>query len=170
MPRTTGLHPNLAAFLDTIAYSEIGSKLLASSDDGYDVVVGSTVAAPHLVQRTPNNTPDYHDHPNIVVKLSPTLLSTAFGRYQILYRFWVAYKRRLNLPDISPLSQDRYALQILREQKATPLILANQIEAAIHTVSCIWASLPGPDNTYGQHVNNIETLLAAYKTYKDKYK
>jgi hypothetical protein len=40
MPRTKNLEPNLAAFLDMIAVSEIGPKLLSKSDDGYNVVVG----------------------------------------------------------------------------------------------------------------------------------
>ncbi|TPQ32162.1 glycoside hydrolase, partial [Burkholderia ubonensis] len=33
---------NRVAFLDTVAVSEIGAALLAKSDDGYNVLVGST--------------------------------------------------------------------------------------------------------------------------------
>ena len=40
MPRTSNLHPNLAAYLDLIAFSEIGRDLLKHSDDGYNVIVG----------------------------------------------------------------------------------------------------------------------------------
>jgi muramidase (phage lysozyme) len=56
--------PKVLAFLDMIAHSEIGDALLAVSDDGYNVIVGSTAAKPHLLA-------SYADHPQIVVKLSP---------------------------------------------------------------------------------------------------
>jgi len=49
---------NRCAFLDMIAHSEIGPELLAVSDDGYDVLVGSTAAHPLLFK-------DYRTHPNM---------------------------------------------------------------------------------------------------------
>lgn len=152
MPRSVGLAPNIAAFLDMIAWSEIGPELLAKSDDGYDVQVGSTPKHPILIH-------NYYDHPNVLDK---KLDSTAFGRYQIIHKYWPQYKKLLKLPDISPLSQDRYAIQVIREQKALPLILQGKIQLAIFAVCDIWASFPGPDNTYKQRKNKMSDLILAF--------
>ena len=151
MPATQGLPANRAAFLDMIAASEIGPALLAVSDDGYNVLVGSTAAHPLLFH-------SYADHPDV---LNAALDSTAAGRYQLLYRWWVPYKRLLGLADFSPASQDAVALQQIKERGALPLIDAGNIGGAIAACSNIWASLPG--NNYGQHVNSIDMLIGAYE-------
>jgi len=36
---------NVLAFLDILAWSELGENILAQSDDGYNVIVGSLLAA-----------------------------------------------------------------------------------------------------------------------------
>lgn len=141
---------NRVAFLDMIAASEIGAPLLDRTDDGYNVLVGATPSNPLTFD-------SYAAHPNI---LNRALNSTAAGRYQILYRWWRAYQRLLDLPDFSPLSQDRYALQQLREHGALPLIDAGQFEQAVAHCSNVWASLPGAG--YGQHENALAQLQAAY--------
>jgi muramidase (phage lysozyme) len=122
-----------------LAWSEIGPGLLAHSDDGYNVLVGST-------QRTPLLFDSYATHPNVYNR---RYNSTAAGRYQILARYWPHYRALLKLPDFGPVSQDLYAIQQLRERKALPLIEAGNVTAAIAKVSNIWASLPGAG--YGQH-------------------
>src|ERR1700742_991434 len=99
---------NLDAFLKMIGFSE-GTLFIPHSDEGYRVIVGSTPAHPHLFL-------SYADHPRIAVRLSPTLTSTAAGRYQILERFYDSYKTSLNLPDFSPTSQDAIATQMIRER------------------------------------------------------
>lgn len=149
-PLTAG-GANRVAFLDMIAFSEIGTQLLALSDDGYNVLVGSTPQKPLLF-------PSYADHPNV---LNAALRSTAAGRYQILYRWWRIYQAQMRLPDFSPLSQDRYALQQLREHGALPYIDAGQFELAIAKCANVWASLPGAG--YGQHENQLAHLQAAYQ-------
>lgn len=141
---------NVCAFLDMLAVSEIGAALLAKSDDGYNVLVGSTSARPLLFT-------SYATHPNIYNRSTN---STAAGRYQLLNRYWVAYKAKLNLPDFSPVSQDLIALQQIRERRALNLILAGHFEEAVVTVFNIWASLPGA--AYGQHENTMASLQAAY--------
>ena len=148
--------PNLKAFLDMIAYSELGAALLAESDDGYNVIVGSTAAAPDLFH-------NYTDHPRKSVTLTirgRQVQSTAAGRYQILARYYDVYKRQLGLPDFGHDSQDRIAIQLLGECKAVPLIMAGQFTAAVAACSSRWASLPG--NTYDQHQNDLTALLDAY--------
>jgi muramidase (phage lysozyme) len=142
---------NRVAFLDMIAASEIGASLLAASDDGYNVLVGSTPARPLLFK-------SYADHPNVY---NAACNSTAAGRYQILIKWWRIYKAQMFLRDFSPISQDRYALQQLREHGVFPLIDAGKFELAVAKVSNVWASLPGAG--YGQHENQIEHLLAAYQ-------
>lgn len=144
---------NRKAFLDMIAHSEIGPKLLAVSDNGYDVIVGSTPAKPLLFS-------SYADHPRRLVQLRPGLASTAAGRYQLLARYYDAYRKRLGLPDFSPASQDAIALQQIKERGALALIDAGRFDEAVARVRNIWASLPGAG--YGQHENDIDALRVAY--------
>ena len=151
MPRLTSASQNIRAFLDLLAWSEIGPGVLAHSDDGYDVLVGATQRAPLLFD-------SYATHPNVYNKRCN---STAAGRYQVLARYWPHYRDLLKLPDFGPVSQDLYAIQQLRERQAIPLIEAGHIVAAIGKVSNIWASLPGAG--YGQHENEMKNLLAVYK-------
>jgi muramidase (phage lysozyme) len=148
------LTPNLKAFLDTIAHSEIGPDLLAKSDRGYNVVVGSTAAHPILFS-------PYTDHPRKLMKLSDKLSSTAAGRYQLLERYYDAYKKTLGLPDFSPDSQDKIALQQIRECKALDDIEVGRFAAAVAKCAHIWASLPGAG--YAQHENRIADLQTAFR-------
>ena len=151
--------PNQKAFLDMIALSEIGKPLLDISYNGYNVIVGSTPSNPHLFD-------SYADHPNVLVDLGHGLKSTAAGRYQILYRWWEPYKKMLGLPDFSPESQDKVALQQIKERGAFDDIENGNIESAITKCSNIWASLPG--NDYGQHENNMQALVDAYNSFKEE--
>lgn len=146
MPRSTDLHPNLAAFLDMIAASEIGAQLLGETDDGYNVLVGATPAHP-LTFRS------YAAHPNI---LNHECNSTAAGRYQVLHRFAVDYINLLGLTDFSPVSQDKIAIRQITERHAISYIVSGNLQNAIRLCSNIWASLPG--NDYEQHINNLAVL------------
>jgi len=153
MPRITAEQAggqNRCAFLDMLAQSEIGAELLAHSDDGYDVLVGSTGRSPLLFD-------SYATHPDIY---NARYRSTAAGRYQELYRNWIAYRPLLALPDFGPVNQDRMALQQITEARAMPLIDAGKLNAAISLCAHLWASLPG--NDYDQHENDLSMLQAAY--------
>lgn len=152
MPVITAMHAggaNRCAFLDMVAWSE-GTSRIPGSDDGYRVLVGATPEKPLTFE-------SYATHPDI---LNHALDSTAAGRYQLLYRYWFAYRRLLRLTDFSPLSQDRIALQQIREKSALPFIDVGNFTKAVQLCSGIWASLPG--NDYGQHVNTIAALQTAY--------
>lgn len=142
---------NVLAFLDMLAWSEgTDNGRQPTKDHGYDVLVGGG-----LFQ-------GYADHPRVLVPLPKLRISsTAAGRYQLLRRYYDAYRKTLGLPDFSPLSQDKIALQQIRERRALPLIQAGKITEAIAKVSNIWASLPGAG--YGQHEHKLDNLLAAYK-------
>jgi muramidase (phage lysozyme) len=140
------MSPNLKAFLDMIAISE-GTK--GKGDDGYNVIVGGELFK------------GYEDHPRKLVWLRPGLASTAAGRYQLLSRYYDAYKKQLNLPDFSPASQNAIAIQQIKERHALDDIEKGYISVAIDKVKNIWASLPGAG--YGQHENKLDTLIAKYK-------
>jgi muramidase (phage lysozyme) len=142
---------NTGAFLDMLAWSEIGPGLLAKSDNGYNVCVGSTADAPILFD-------SYATHPR---RRCEELDSDAAGRYQEMGRFWLAYKNLLRLPDFGPASQDRWAIQLIRECHALDDIEAGRIESAIVKCKSRWASLPGAG--YGQHEQLMTSLIDAYR-------
>ena len=147
---------NVCAFLDVLAFAEIGKPMLQDprTDNGYRVIVGSIPSKLILMDH-------YTDHPRQSVKVRKGLYSTAAGRYQQLSRFWPHYRIKLNLPDFGPISQDRCAIQQIREQHALRLIQAGEIAEAIHRCRNIWASLPGAG--YGQHEYSLERLLLEFK-------
>lgn len=138
------------AFLDLIACSEIGPALLTVSDNGYNVLVGSTAVKPLLFS-------SYATHPDV---LNSVLHSTAAGRYQLLHRYFYPYALQLGLKDFSPASQDAIALQQIKECRALDDIEAGNIDAAIAKCAHIWASLPGAG--YSQHENKLADLRAAF--------
>lgn len=148
MPRSKNLFPNVAAFLDMIAYSE---GTIGRGDDGYNVLVGGTLFN------------SYTDHPRKLIKLSATLSSTAAGRYQLMARYFTPYKNELNLNDFGPLAQDAIALQIIKERSALKPIIDGDIIDAIGKCSNIWASFPGAG--YGQHENKLQVLLDKFKEF-----
>ena len=61
---------------------------------GYDVIVGELFT-------------DYSDHPRKLVTLNPKLKSTGAGRYQLLLRWWDAYRKQLGLKTFSPEESGR---------------------------------------------------------------
>lgn len=138
------------AFLDMLAWSEgTDKKGQPTNNRGYDVIVGGSLFT------------DYSDHPRKLVTLNPKLKSTAAGRYQLLSRWWDAYRKQLGLKDFSPASQDAVALQQIKERRALELIDAGDIRQAIDRCSNIWASLPGAG--YGQFEHKTDNLIAKFK-------
>lgn len=138
------------AFLDMLAWSEgTDKKGQPTANHGYDVVVGGSLFT------------DYSDHPRKLVTLNPKLKSTAAGRYQLLARYWDAYRNQLSLKDFSPASQDAVALQQIKERGALPMIDRGDIRQAIDRCSNIWASLPGAG--YGQFEHKADSLIAKFK-------
>jgi muramidase (phage lysozyme) len=151
----------LVKFLDLIAFSEGTSTNAHTQNDGYDVIVGGVDGHHEFT--------DFADHPfaagrpAIVVRNGPPqLTSTASGRYQLLARFWPVYKRQLNLPDFGPVSQDKIALQQIKERQAIQDILAGNIQSAIQKCSNIWASFPG--NNFGQGGKSMAALVERYQS------
>lgn len=148
---------NILAFLDMIAHSEIGDALLLASDDGYNVLVGSTVTKPLLFK-------DYSKHPRILNKQHN---STAAGRYQIIWPTWSWLLSGNGLMDFSPENQDRGCIELLRSRNAYEVIANGDIEHGIYLCRNEWASFPG--NDYGQHQNKLENLLAYHQGAVQRY-
>jgi muramidase (phage lysozyme) len=150
---------NVIAFLDLIAFSEGTSTDPITKNDGYDVIVDG-VQGRQIFE-------DYDHHPfssgrrPIIVREDPYLESTASGRYQILLRTWASYRSILHYTDFTPETQDRIALELIKERHALPFLLAgNMVTGAIKSCSNIWASLPG--NEYAQGGKPMSVLVAKY--------
>lgn len=152
------MNQNRKAFLDMLAISEGTSTSTATHNNGYDVIVTGSDGKPEVFT-------DYSDHPfnkgrpSKVIN-SKGLTSNASGRYQFMLRDWRHYRDQLNLADFCPESQDAWAIQLIRERAALPLIDAGSFALAVNKCSNLWASLPGAG--YGQHENKIAKLEAAY--------
>lgn len=145
---------NVLAFLDMLAWSEGTRTSRYTKDDGYDVVVGGI--------NSPNTFSNYAGHPNILVKVNTQgLQSTAAGRYQLLFRWWKPYRDLLQLKDFSPESQDRVAIQQIRERRGLDDIKAGRVREAIAKCRNIWASLPGAG--YQQREHRLEDLVQQYR-------
>ena len=153
------MSPNLKAFLDMIAFSEIGPELLAmpATDNGYKVLVGSTPKHPLLMA-------SYVTHPRIHNHAED---SDAAGRYQFMGRYWPQYKVQLNLPDFGPESQDRWAIQLIKECHALDDVLTGHLTVAVGKCKSRWASFPGAN--YDQHENSLASLEDAYERAGGKF-
>ena len=122
---------NVLAFLDMLAWAE-GTSTIKASDDGYNVLYGGGMFY------------GYADHPRRKLTFpinGKPVTSSAAGRYQLLERYWDAYRASLRLSGgFTPENQDRIALQQIRERRA---------------------SFPG--NSYGQNPHRLEKLLAQWQ-------
>jgi len=112
----------------------------------------------------PNKAYQWKDHPNlpIVAPISgKPVISTAAGAYAFLYSTWKECQAALNLPDFTPLSQDKACLYLLKRRRAIDDIETGNFTSAVNKCNRIWASLPG--SPYNQHPKDIGTALALYK-------
>ena len=83
------------AFLDMLAWSEgTDNGRQKTRNHGYDVIVGGELFT------------DYSDHPRKLVEGTQNSNQQA-GRYQLLSRWWDAYRKQLGLKDFSPKSRRR---------------------------------------------------------------
>lgn len=143
MDTNSRAYKNLKAFLIMIQYSE-GTF----GKDGYRKLYGGGLFN------------DLSKHPDTkVTKWGIT--STAAGAYQILSKTWNEIQSKLKLPDFSPLSQDKAAIELIRRRKALEDVMAGRFAQAIAKCKREWASLPGAG--YGQNEKNVKSLIAVYK-------
>jgi muramidase (phage lysozyme) len=146
----SGIHVNLAAFLDMLAWAEGTSTHPKTQNDGYDIIVnpGGTFM-------------DYSKHPMVTVQIHAGLRSNAAGRYQLMGRYFNHYKNLLHLSGFFPDDQDRIAIQQIKEFHGLLPIFAGDITAAIARVRTLWASLPGAG--YGQGERALAKCLKVYE-------
>ena len=135
---------NVAAFLKMLRVSEGTSR-----SDGYSLLVGG------------GHFDSYADHPRTLVWLPNLRInSSAAGAYQILRKTWDGVAAKLGLSDFSPDSQDRAAVELIRQRGALADVRAGRFDAALEKCRREWASLPGAG--YGQRENSLEYLKSAY--------
>ena len=92
------------------------------------------------------------------------LKSTGAGRYQLLSRWWDAYRKQLGLKDFSQKSQDVSHCSRLRSVALYLWLveIVDDIRQAIDRCSnAIWASLPGAG--YGQFEHKADSAIAKFK-------
>lgn len=143
MDTNSQAYKNLKAFLITIQYAE-GTY----GKDSYRKLYGGSAFN------------DLSRHPNTPMK-KWGITSTAAGAYQILSKTWNEIQGKLGLPDFSPLSQDKAAIELIRRRKALEDVVAGRFGQALVKCRKEWASLPGAG--YGQNEKNAQSLLAVYK-------
>lgn len=118
---------NVAAFLMTIRVSE-GT----SGSDGYSILVGG------------GHFDSFADHPRRLVYI-PSIgkNSSAAGAYQILRKTWDGVRAKLGLADFTPASQDRAAVELIRQRGALADVRAGRFAAAVEKCKKEWTILPG---------------------------
>ena len=150
---------NLCAFLDLIAWAEGTSSTVhrLTRMDGYDVIVTGSCG--------PEIFTDFQRHPFSNARapkhITGSLFSSASGRYQFMRTHWEHYRNLLKLPDFGPLSQDLWAIQLIRERNALHDIRQHRIREAISRCANIWASFPGAG--YGQPEHKMERLIDVFE-------
>lgn len=142
---------NVRAFLDTIGYAE-------GTGDRYDYMYTHKVFY------------SYAGHPR-QLQCSYGLCSDAAGRYQFLSTTWDGMRRKLGLPDFSPESQDRAAVQLIKDVGCYSSVVnidgPNSFSRAAYCVSGQWASFPG--SPYGQRTHSASHLYAKFKAFLNRY-
>jgi len=139
----TAAQKNLKAFLIMIQYSE-GTL----GKDAYRKLYGGGIIN------------DLSKHPDTKVT-KWGLTSTAAGAYQILSKTWQELQQKLGLPDFSPQSQDRAAIELIKRRKALDDVMAGRFAQAIIKCRKEWASLPGAG--YNQSEKSPKALAKVYK-------
>ena len=156
---TANIYPNRKAFLDMLAVSEGTSTSPITKCNGYDVIVTGSDGNPEIFT-------DFSDHPfnkgrpSKVIN-SKGLTSNASGRYQFMLKDWKHYRQMLALLNFGPDAQDTWAIQLIRERAALPLIDGGMFALAVARCSNLWASLPGA-NYPGQPMHTMAKLESAY--------
>ena len=136
------------AFLDMLAWSEgIDNGTPETRNHGYDVIVGGELFTGLL--RSPSQT--CHAKPK-------TQINRHAGRYQLLSRWWDAYRKQLGLKDFSPKVRTLWHCSRLRSV-ALYLWLIVVISVRQSTVAAI-SGLHCRARRYGQFEHKADSLIA----------
>lgn len=112
---------------------------------------------------------DFSDHPKISITRGE-LTSSAAGAYQVMGYSWddrqmVSARKKYNIHDFTPLSQDRFCVIIIKIKRKGSLekIMSGDISGALDLLSYEWASLP--PGRYGQPTKTREEAMRLYDGY-----
>ena len=131
-----------------LAWSEGTDNGQETRNHGYDVIVGGELFTDTW-------------SPRKLVTLNPKLKSTGAGRYQLLSRWWDAYRKQLVERLLSEKSGTLSWHCSRLRSVALYLWLIVVISVRQSTASNIWASLPGAG--YGQFEHKADSLIAKFK-------
>ncbi|EKE6829257.1 glycoside hydrolase family 104 protein [Escherichia coli] len=124
-------NPMVRGFFDLLAKSE---GTAGKGDNGYNVAFGGDA------------TVGYDAHPGQYYTFTQTdgkqNRTSAAGRYQIIKPTYDSLAKRLGVTDFSPETQDRMALELIRENGALEDVKRGDYAAAINKLGGVWASLP----------------------------
>lgn len=152
---------NVRAFLKMIRYAE-GTD----GAEGYHVTYGYqhyiSSMADHPSVTGEWNGKQLPDAVCVAAGQEPGCKSTAAGAYQFTKPTWLECKAALDLPDFTPMSQDRAAIFLIQRRGALDLVKAGKFEEAVMKVNREWASLPG--SPYGQPVKTMAQVKNYYQT------
>ena len=111
---------------------------------------------------------DMSRHPNIK-NCANGYCSTAAGAYQFVIGTWRILAVKLGLTDFTPASQDKAAIELIRQEGALDAIMAGDIKTAIDKCQNQWASLPDvpggeKDANYKQPRKTLSQCIAWYQS------
>lgn len=139
-------NPQVQQFLDVLARGEGTAEL---GDNGYNVAFGGG---------TFNN---YDAHPRQLHTFrqtdGTTNQTTAAGRYQILAKTEQGLARQLGTKDFTPETQDKMAIELIRQNGALDNVLTGDYAGAINKLGKVWASLPS--SPYAQPKRTMSELI-----------
>lgn len=139
---------NVRTMLDMIAAAE---GTAGRGDNGYNIEFGG------------GQFQGYDKHPEKLYEFTQTdgkkNKTSAAGRYQFLARTAQNLQHQMGLTDFSPKSQDKMAIELIRQAGALDNVLMGDYESAIHKLGKIWASLPS--SPYAQPKRSMDEVLAA---------
>lgn len=145
------------------------SNNIVNSATGIPIKPTDAIASGYSSARAFNS---YSNHPYFYVTLKslsevPNQEETsAAGAYQIVSRTWDGRNKK-DIPDFSPLSQDKYAVKLLEGKKLLALVAKGQIRKVLADSGLAreWSSMgPNPplkDNTYQPYVDP-ESIIKIY--------
>jgi muramidase (phage lysozyme) len=139
---------NVTAMLDLVAWAE-------GTDDRYNVIY------------TGAKFDDFSKHPDRVM-CSAGLCSAAAGRYQFMPATWGTVKAKLNLPDFSPQSQDKAAVQLMKDGGCYGAAVRGDVADFADRCWTQWASFQGANGAKldaRQRSHPIDQLKAKYQEF-----
>ena len=97
---------------------------------------------------------DFGAHPRVVGLRTAEGPSTAAGKYQIVGTTYDAVAPKLGIRDFSPDSQDKIAVELIRQKGALEDVRNGNFDAAVGKLGGTWASLPS--SPYSQPKRSAE--------------